>query len=351
MTFLLLFLSLFLLYLLLVELYPFRKLKVERVSYTIPRLPDLYLYSFQIHVHSQFSYDSLGKPEDIIRSAKEENIDFVVVTDHENDSIKHFAGERLIAGMEKKVLGEGGKVLGDLLLVGDLKVVAHPFREKYQWRLELPEDYLFEIVDLKDALLERKGFFLFLIPYVLSKTLISRRLFLDALKKLIDIRRFARLYLKMGISNPVVGGLDHHVKFYLREVGIRFLFPDYLHSFRLMRNFLLVDKKLKDKNDFIEGLKRGRTLLSFSKKPTLYWKEGGLLKILPSTRCLLVKMSSGGEEFYEGACFELKPTHGMNLFLGYTYSLRIGSLYLGLKPLFLFAWKEAEDPESKKSES
>lgn len=145
----------------------------------------------------------------------------------------------------------------------------------------------------------------------------------------------------MGISNPVVGGLDHHVKFYLREVGIRFLFPDYLHSFRLMRNFLLVDRKLNDKNDFIEGLKRGRTLLSFSEKPTLYWKEEGFLKILPSKRCLLLRVSSEGEEFYEGSGFELKPGYGMNLFLGYTYSLRIGSLYFGLKPLFLFAWKEA----------
>lgn len=343
MTFLFVLFSFFLIYLLFVILYPTKRFRPRRVDSCLYKLPDLYLYSFQLHVHSQFSYDSLGKPEDITRAAKEENIDYVVVTDHENDSIKHFADERLIGGLEKKITGEEGKVLGDLLMADDLRVVAHPFKEKYRWKLDLPESYFIELIDLKDVLLERKALMFFLIPYILLTAVFSKRLVLEALKKLIDLRKYAGLYLKMGIRNRVVGGLDHHVKLYIREVGIRFLFPSYKHSFKIMRNFLISNKKIDNKVQFIEVLREGMLLISFSHKPTLYWKEDGFLKVLPSEKCLLIKMGVHDEECYEGSFFELKPEGGLTMFLGYTYIFSFKGFYFGLKPLFLFLWKEADE--------
>ena len=46
-----------------------------------------------------------------------------------NSSLTQILPSPLIAGIERKVLGEGGSILGDLLLVDDIRVVAHPFKE------------------------------------------------------------------------------------------------------------------------------------------------------------------------------------------------------------------------------
>lgn len=343
MTYALVVFLLFLLYLLVAELYPVRFIKAQRRSESPLSLPPLYIYSFELHVHTQFSYDSLGKPEDLIRSSKEEDIDFVVVTDHDNDYIKHFANKGIIAGKEIKLKDEKGNVLGDLLEVENLKIVAHPFKEKYRWRLELPEDYLFEIIDLKDALLDRKPLFFFLLPQIILRGFFSVRLALEFLKRLVDIKRYALLYLKMGIKNPVVAGLDHHIKVYIREVGIRFLFPDYRHSFRILRNFLITDRKIGDEKDFIRELQKGSTVISFSKKPTLFWKEGSMLKVLPPMPCLLCVLRRDAEEFYTGSYFEIHEVSGKALFLGYTYKFKVWHLYFGLTPIFLFTYKEEQD--------
>ncbi|MFN3599273.1 MAG: PHP domain-containing protein [Aquificaceae bacterium] len=340
MTFFLVLFSL--IYFLIVEFYPVRRFKARPFNLFPQRLPDLYVYSFQTHLHSQFSYDSLGKPEDIIKSAQEEGIDYVMTTDHDNDHMKFFATKEILAGMERKVQDEKGKILGDLLVFGDLRIIAHPFKERYKWRLSVPKDHLFELIDLKDAILERKKLLFFMAFDLLIKAIFSIRFVLEDLKRLIDIEKYARLYMEKGIDNQVVGGLDHHVKVYVREVGIRFLFPHYRHSFKLMRNFLLSEDKVETKEDFLKSLKRGSIVISFEEKPTLCWKEE-VLKILPPKVCLLVILSEEGREIFQGSYFEVETKPGVSLYLGYTYKLRIGSFYLGLKPLFLFRWKEVED--------
>ncbi|MCS6875690.1 MAG: PHP domain-containing protein [Aquificaceae bacterium] len=341
MIFIVLMLILFILYLLFVELYPVKRIKVKPSEGSLQSIPDLYVYAFQIHLHSQFSYDSLGKPEDIIRKAEQENIDYVIVTDHDTDAIKNFAGDRLIAGVEKKVLGEGGAILGDLLEVEDLKVVAHPFKKRYRWKLELPKEYLFELIDLKDAILERKTLLLFLLPSLVLKAFFSKKLALQSLKKMLKPERYAKLYLRMNIENQVVGGLDHHVKVYVREVGVRFLFPDYSDSFRLLRNFLLTSTKVVNKEEFPRALKKGMTVISFEEKPTIYWKEEGFLKILPPYKCLLLQVGKESEAWYKGSFFQIKPEKGISFFIGYTYSFELVGLYFGLKPIFVIRWKEA----------
>ncbi len=344
MTYILLAILFFAIYILIAELYPLRFLRVEKINKAnLPNLPPLYLYSFELHIHTQFSYDSLGKPEDIKRASKEEDIDFLIITDHDNDHIKYFADEGIIAGKEVKITDEKGKILGDLLEVGDLRVVAHPFKEKYKWRLPLPEDYLFELIDLKDALLERKMLLFFLLPYIFLRSLVSVDLALNFLKRLVDIKRYALMYMNMDIKNPVVAGLDHHVKIYIREVGIRFLFPNYQHSFRMLRNFLITDRKVKGAEDFLRELQQGNTLISFSKKPTLFWKESQTLKVLTPTNCLLCLLKEDREEFYAGSYFELPAPSGRSFLLAYTYNFRLWRFYFGLTPLFLFVRKEVGD--------
>ncbi|WPM32292.1 PHP domain-containing protein [Hydrogenobacter sp. T-2] len=341
MTYILLVILLLVVYILVAELYPVRFFKVEKVNKTsFPDLPPVYLYSFELHIHTQFSYDSLGKPEDLKKASREEDIDFLVITDHDNDHIKYFADGGIIAGKEVKITDEKGKVLGDILEVGDLKVVAHPFKEKYKWRLPLPEDYLFELIDLKDALLERKMLLFFLLPYIALRSLISINLALNCIKRLVDIKGYALMYMKMGIKNPIVAGLDHHVKVYIREVGIRFLFPNYTHSFRILRNFLISSKRIESKEDFLKELKRGKGIISFSKKSTLFWQEGSWLKVLPPTNCLLLVLEKEREKSYLGSYFELPIPSENSLFLGYTYKFRLWNFYFGLVPLFIFSFRE-----------
>jgi hypothetical protein len=339
MTYLLLLFLFILLYILTVELYPVRVLRA-RSSHLVPyTLPDLYLYSFQIHIHTQFSYDSLGKPEDLLRSADEEHIDYLIVTDHENDHIGHFSCKKIIAGVERKINDPKGKILGDLLEVGGLRVIAHPFKAKYEWKLPIPKDYFFELIDLKDALLERKGMLLFLLPYLLVRGFFSIDGALEVLKKALPVEKYARRFMRKNINNPVLGGLDHHVKVYIREVGIKILLPDYRYSFRLMRNFLLSWRRVEDKEDFLEELKEGNIVISFDRKPTLFWEEKGLLKVLPPKECLLHCIKGEEEIHYAGTYFELEAK-GKNLFIGYDYKLKLGRVFLGLKPMFIIFWTE-----------
>ncbi|MGH7274432.1 MAG: PHP domain-containing protein, partial [Nitrospiria bacterium] len=59
-----------------------------------------------IHVHSYISHDSRGTPEEIIQGAKETDLDFIVMTDHDSPRIfkegmqGRYEGVLVIRGME-----------------------------------------------------------------------------------------------------------------------------------------------------------------------------------------------------------------------------------------------------------
>ena len=338
------FLTLLALYILLslwVALFPIAKAgKPSKVDVLDP--PNVYLYSFVIHIHTQFSYDSLGKPQDVIKARDKEEIDFAVVTDHNNDYIRFFTDPRMLAGKEVKITDPKGKILGDLLEIGDIKVVAHPFREKYRWRLPKREDYFVEVVDLRDALLDQKGkLILFLLWALLSYPLLGSKV-ISPFKALVDIHRYSKTFLEEGWRNKLLGGLDHHVKFYVNEVRKRILIPDYSLSFSLLRNFLVTDREVKKAEDFLKALKRGYTLVSFSSKPALVWKEGSSIKAYSPFRKTLFKVlrriPTGGVEVQTFHGSNLAMDHlapGTYLVLGYTYKLKVMGFVLGLRPLFV----------------
>jgi len=117
--------------------------------------PEFYVKSFVFHIHTEFSYDSLGKPEDIETARKEEAIDYAIITDHENTHYKCFENDHTIVGKEEKITTEKG-IVGSLISVEDLKVVAHPFKKKYIWRLPKEEDLVVELIDLRDAIIASK---------------------------------------------------------------------------------------------------------------------------------------------------------------------------------------------------
>ncbi len=300
--------------------------------------PDVFVYSYVLHIHTQFSYDSLGKPEDVIRTRDRYGIDYAIVTDHDNDHIKDFADERLIAGKEVKLNDENGNLLGDLLEVGRLKIIAHHFRGKYRWRLEKDSDYLIELINLRDALLERKITLIFYIfAGIILYPFLKGRIF-GNYAKLINTELYAKKFLNENWKSRVVGGIDHHVKLYIREIGKRILVPDYGLSFSLMRNFLISGREIKTKEDLLSALGSELNLISFSNKPSFVWLERDRIKVYAPFSNTYVLLLSGEGEVREsvGSNVEFSELRkDRYLVLGYTYLLKVGRLLLGVKPLFV----------------
>ncbi len=316
-------------------LFPIRLTEAE-VSQTELLPPDIYIYSYAFHIHTEFSYDSLGKPEDVFRARENQELDFVIITDHEVDHMKHFADDRTLVGIERKLNDHEGNLLGDLIEVGELRVIAHHFKEKYRWRLDRDEELLFELIDLKDALLRKKlRLTMHLIAALLLFPLIKKRVITN-MSKLIDLSYYADRYLQEGWKNKVIGGLDHHVKLYLREVGVRFLFPSYEHSFSLMRNFLLSGEKIKDKGELPRLIKKYLTLISFSKRPPVVWKEGGKVMVyLPYKNSLVAVRSKDSYREFLGSNHVIFTKGGDIIIEGYTYSVRVWKFLLNVRPAFI----------------
>ncbi|NPB06712.1 MAG: hypothetical protein GXO03_03790 [Aquificae bacterium] len=294
--------------------------------------PEGYVYAFVFHVHTQFSYDSLGKPEDVYRALEEEGLDFAVVTDHETDAFKYFADGRVLVGVERKINDEKGRVLGDLIKTPRLSVITHHFK-KYPWRLERKPEHYFELINLKDALVERRlrlFLYLLLAPFVFP---VDRRGYLEGFTKLLEPERYARAFVKEGWENRILGGLDHHTKLYVREVGIRFLFPSYRFSFSLLRNVLLTDRKLGSAEELEEELLRREPVVCFTRRPVLCWREGDKVKVYSPYEKTLVRLVGEREESWEGPNLELEA--GRYLIVGYRYAFKLGPLFFGVRPLFL----------------
>jgi len=344
-------LEILLLFLLIPLAYALLPLKLARAKRSDALLtpPKLYLYSFAFHIHTQFSYDSLGKPEDVFRARDQEGIDYVVITDHEVEHFKHFADERTIVGREEKINDEGGRLLGNVIRLGELSVITHHFKRKYRWRLRREPSYIFELLNLKDALLEnKKALALYILAFPLL-WLILRDRYIKGILKLVDPERYARRYLSEGWENKLLSGLDHHVKVYIREVGIRFLFPSYRFSFSLLRNYVLSQKPVKNKKELLDAIKSERLVSVFGNKPVLYWNEGKTIYVYSPFPNTLVKVISKDKTLnFFGSNIKTALSGGNYIICGYTYLFRLGPLFFGVKPLFfsdLIIMKEEGDED------
>ena len=318
-------------------LYPVRIEKIYKDFKDLSLLPPsaVFLYSYEFHIHTQFSYDSLGKPDDLFRARDEAGIDYVIVTDHEVDYFKEFADQRTLVGVEKKINDEKGNLLGDLIEVGDIKVISHHFR-KYRWKLPREKEYLFELINLKDALVHKKGRLLFYLLFAPFLYPIAKSYYLKNFTKVINPEEFAKRYLKEGWENKIICGLDHHVKVYIREVGLRFLFPSYRFSFSLMRGFVLSRRKINTKEEFLKAFGEFPHLTSFSEKPTLFWTEGNsLYYYAPYSKVLTVLLTKDHKKAFLGSNGKLELKSGSYVLVGYTYLFRIGRVFFGVKPLFV----------------
>ena len=319
-------------------IFPIRYFGKPRKNKEVLVPPDFYVYSFVIHIHTQYSFDSLGKPEDVVEAIKREKIDFAIVTDHDNTDIERYGHDSIIAGKEVKLNDKDGNLLGDLLEVEDLKVVAHHFREKYRWKLPKDRNLFFELIDLRDAIFHSKLKFALYITAGLLLMPFSKNLVINNLKKLVNTLYYAQKYLEEGWQSRVLGGHDHHVLLYLRDVKTRFLFPDYKISFRIMRNVILSKNKVSSKDELVKAIKEGFTIISFSERNSYQWIEDGqIMATSPYQNTLFLLLKNGRIiDKAVGSNYRSQELEkGYYMLLGFTYGLRLGGLFLDVRPLFV----------------
>ncbi len=319
-------------------IFPIRYFGKPRKNKEVLVPPDFYVYSFVIHIHTQYSFDSLGKPEDVVEAIKREKIDFAIVTDHDNTDIERYGHDSIIAGKEVKLNDKDGNLLGDLLEVEDLKVVAHHFREKYRWKLPKDRNLFFELIDLRDAIFHSKLKFVLYITAGLLLMPFSKNLVINNLKKLVNTLYYAQKYLEEGWRSRVLGGHDHHVLLYLRDVKTRFLFPDYKISFSIMRNVILSKNKVSCKDELVKAIKEGFTIISFSERNSYQWIEDGqIMATSPYQNTLFLLLKNGRIiDKAVGSNYRSQELEkGYYMLLGFTYGLRLGGLFLDVRPLFV----------------
>jgi len=274
----------------------------------------MYLYSFQFHIHTQFSYDSLGKVEDIKRAKEECGIDYVVVSDHRNMEVFTHAPDDFVVGVEKRVEE------GDIIDLGEVKVIAHPFNPKYEWKGKVEEETPLEVVNIKDVLKENKlGLILLALSYVLFYPLLKNKL-PYYLRRLINIERYAKKIIKNNWFVKAVGGLDHHVKFYYVDSKKKFLLPDYSFSFKILRNYILSRKTVRNREDLIRNLKEEKTFLVFDEKPFMLWKEDNRIKIYSPKNNIV---------------WFIKPYEGKKIYCCEGNTSPFFKIYFGIMPYFI----------------
>ncbi|SNZ07914.1 hypothetical protein SAMN06265182_1087 [Persephonella hydrogeniphila] len=335
--------------LLYLEFRPFRYIKKsEKYLEDGKKFPEnIEKYNVIAHIHTQFSFDSLGKPSDIKKAAEENSIDFVFVTDHDNDNYRFFEDNKIFAGIEKNTPE------GRLLLLGnELPVISHPNNfefEHYRWKGDFRKDYLYELINIKDGVVWNKT----LSVISLIKNLVILPFTRDVLHKwnsLIPLEKWIRLYYARAKGLKIIGGLDLHIKLVYQEHTHGVLIPSYRSGFKWLVNKVYSKKEIKEKKDIIEVLRKGNLYISLKQRYGDFWgeKEGDIffpgdtvpvgsflfchfpyektVKILKHENKPVVVTQK------DSFSFNVKEK-GFYHFEVYEYDIKVGNLYIGFRPL------------------
>jgi len=237
-----------------------------------------------IHVHSYLSHDSEGTHEEIVRSAQEAGLDFIIMTDHDHPEIfregmqGRYEDVLVIRGMEMikgcrgtadlcaSLLAVGirdyfdhrpltfQQVIDEVHRQGGLAIVAHP-RGWREWSLDGMTGI--EIYDILDDVMDKKWKF----PKFFLDILYSYRKYPDEV--FISIQDQPRWHLdkwdELTQTRKIVGiaGNDSHQN--VRVMG-RQLDP-YLSCFRFVSPHILALKL--DEETILSALKEGHAYVAF----------------------------------------------------------------------------------------
>jgi hypothetical protein len=317
-------------------------------------------YNVIIHLHTQFSFDSLGKPSDIRKAKIENNIDFVFITDHNNDDYKYFEGDGIFAGIEKNT--PEGRVL---LIGNELKAISHPNNlefDHYKWRGDFSIEYLYELINVKDVIVWKKS----LSILTLLKNLFLLPLTRDIYRKwnsLIPLDNWMELYFSRALGLKYFGGLDHHVKFVYQEHTHGILIPSYNSAFKWLVNRVYSRKEFTYKKDILESIKRGNLAITMNGADGYFWASDhrDMLVGLPGDKIDYSSYLNCSIEHKKPVLIALKKDNnimfitektefsypadekGYYHFEVYEYDFKIGNIYFGVRPVVITNYFEVVD--------
>ncbi|HHG74065.1 MAG TPA: phosphoesterase [Persephonella sp.] len=342
------------------EFRPFKKIStvendLKEGNFQFPE--NIFKYNVIAHIHTQFSFDSLGKPSDIKKAMEENGIDFVFVTDHDNDDYRFFEDKKIFAGMEKNTPE------GRLLLLGNsLPVISHPNNfefEHYRWKGEFKKDYLYELINIKDGVVWNKT----LSVISLLKNILIFPLTRNLLHKwnaLIPLEKWIRLYYARAKGLKIIGGLDLHIKVVYQEHTHGILIPSYRQGFKWLVNQVYSKEPIKSKQQIIEALKKGNMYISLKQKYGNFWAESEghvyfsgdniplnsvLICSFPHKKTLKILKHENRPVVVtrkDRLSYTAKEK-GFYHFEVYEYDFRIGSFYLGFRPVAVTNLFEVSD--------
>jgi len=332
------------------EVYPLVKEKPEGIN----------KYNVIIHLHTQFSFDSLGKPSDIKKAKADNNIDFVFITDHNNDDYKYFEEDGIFAGIEKNTPD------GRLLLIGNrLKAISHPNNlefEHYKWKGEFSVDHMYELINVKDVIVWKK--------YMSILTLLKNLLILPFTRNiyrkwnsLIPLDNWMDLYFSRALGLKYFGGLDHHVKVVYQEHTHGILIPSYNSAFKWLVNRLYSKKPLLFKEDILESLEKGNLIITINGADGYFWASDhrDILIGLPGEKIDSGSYLNCSIEHKKPVIVALKKNNSIFLlterkkfsypvnekghyhFEVYEYDFKIGNIYFGVRPVIITNYFEVVD--------
>jgi hypothetical protein len=100
-----------------------------------------------------------------------------------------------------------------------------------------------------------------------------------------------------------------------------------------MRNLLISPKSVNSAEELTSALRSGLSLISFQRKPFMAYVEERKLRLLaPHGPLLVAHLTEKGRDFYLGENLILPLAEGRNVYVCFSYALKLGRLYLGLKP-------------------
>ena len=249
---------------------------VVRMPFDPPKEKKPHLYRGVYHVHSDFSHDSKASLNYISKTAKKAGLDFVVLTDHNNDEAKKHLKlpendePLLIVGTEISTWYDGhlvvlgasdppfslehtSKIVDLAHQQGGYVIPAHPHSKRKPWtNWEIPFDGI-EIFSFSDFIYERK-----VLDLVFKVTFFPASSFLKSMiavnPKSLELWDH---YLSTGKRLPGFGSVDAHLKYALKNFPI----DNYLMAFQAVTMYVTAEAKTPEK--IIESLMKGKSFIAF----------------------------------------------------------------------------------------
>lgn len=305
-------------------------------------------YKTIIHIHTQFSFDSLGKPSDIKKAMEVNEIDFVFVTDHNNDNYKFFENGKVFAGVELNT--NDGRVLH---IGNKIKAISHPNNfefEHYRWKGEFSRNYVYELVNVKDAVVWSKTLSILTLLKNILILPITKNIY-HKWNSLVPLFKWSHIYFSRARGLRIFGGLDHHIKFAYQEHTHGILIPSYISGFKWVQNVIYSFKPLTVKDDILDAIKRGNLHISINGFEATFWanKENELYLTgdVIEGRCYLNCDVKSKKQTIKILKHENEPVlitekkHfsylvrecGFYHFEIYEYDFKIGNIYFGFRPV------------------